>query len=355
MPQLTAWHINGIALLRSRLFGLVPSGIVRLMDFSTLSMTEIIRLQNLLQQELTRRFERPMTLAFSDIVASTPYFARFGDAAGRQLQQLHIDLLNECLPAQQGRIVDTAGDGAFLAFPTADSATQALIDFQKLVSRENAKRARDHQLQVRIGIHLGPVLTDGVVVSGDSVNLCAHVAASANIGEIRLTREAFQDLALVHRLNCRPVGLVDLKGVSRQVELLALDWWDHSIFPTQVRIEETNEELSLPQQDIISFGRLRHHEGTLGNDVVLAPADVLQSRQISRWHFELRRLPDGFRLRPVSEGVTEVDGELITKGSEVMVKPGTKIRVARVLTLTLVSPSGSVGENSDETGFAAGP
>jgi class 3 adenylate cyclase len=322
------------------------------MDFSTLSMTEIIRLQSLLQQELTRRFERPMVLAFSDIVASTPYFARFGDAAGRQLQQLHIDLLNECLSAQQGRIVDTAGDGAFLAFPTADSATQALMDFQKLISRENAKRARDHQLQVRIGVHLGPVLTDGVVISGDSVNLCSRVATAAGIGEIRLTREVFQELALAHRLNCRPVGLVDLKGISQKVELLVLDWLDHSIFPTQVRIEETNEELSLPQQDIISFGRLREHEGTLANDVVLVPTDPLQARKISRWHFELRRLPDGFRLRSISEGTTEVNGELITKGSEVMVKPGAIIRVAGVLTLTLVSRPRNVEEDSYETRFA---
>lgn len=69
-----------------------------MIDLSTLSMTDIIRLQGALQQELTRRFERPMTLGFSDIVASTPYFERFGDAAGRQLQQLHIDLLQRCLP-----------------------------------------------------------------------------------------------------------------------------------------------------------------------------------------------------------------------------------------------------------------
>ena len=320
-----------------------------MMDFSTLSMTEIIRLQNLLQQELTRRFERPMVVAFSDIVGSTPYCARFGDAAGRQMQQLHVDLLNECLPVQQGRVLDTAGDGAFLAFPTADAATRALMDFQELISRENVKRARDHQLQVRIGVHLGPVLTDGVIVSGDSVNLCARVAASANIGEIRLTREVFQDLALTHRLNCRAVGPVDLKGVSRQVELLALDWRDHLIFPTQVRIEETTEELSLPQRDIISFGRLREHEGTLANDVVLAPADPLQANQISRWHFELHRFPDGFRLRPLSQGVTEVDGEPIMKGSEVMVKPGAKIRVARVLTLTLLSPPRNVHEDSAKT------
>jgi len=318
-------------------------------DFSTLSMTEIIRLQNLLQQELTRRFERPLAIAFSDIVGSTPYFARFGDAAGRQLQQLHIDLLNECLPRQHGRVVDTAGDGAFLAFPAADAAIVALMEFQNLISRENMQRARDHQLQVRIGVHWGPVLTDGEIVSGDSVNLCARVAASSNIGEIRVTREVFQDLALAHRLNCRPVGPVELKGVSRQVELLAFDWRDHSTFPSMIRIEETNEQITLPQQDIISFGRLREHEGTAANDVVLTLDDPQQARQISRWHFELRRFPDGFRLRPVSEGVTEVDGEPITKGSEVLVKPGAKIRVARVLTLTLASAPRNVQQNADET------
>ena len=319
-------------------------------DYSTLSMTEIIRLQNLLQQELTRRFERYAALAFSDIVGSTPYFARFGDAAGRQLQQLHLDLLNECLPARQGRIVDTAGDGALLSFPVADAALLALIEFQKLVSRENAARARDHQLQVRIGAHWGPVLTDGVAVSGDSVNLCARVAASAGVGEIRLTRETFQELSPAHRLNCRPLGMVELKGVSRQVELVALDWRDRSVFPTRIRIEETHEELDLPQQDIISFGRLREHEGTLANDVVLALPDTDQALQISRWHFELRRFADGLRLRPVSDRVTEVDGVPIAKGRETGIKPGSKVQISRVLSITFFSPpTPSVPDNSGAT------
>ena len=83
--------------------------------------------------------------------------------------------------------------------------------------------------------------------------------------------------------------------------------------------------------------------------MVLAPADPLQANQISRWHFELHRFPDGFRLRPLSENLTEVNGESITRGSDVMVKPGTKIRVARVLTLTLLSPQPSLREQSDKT------
>lgn len=320
-----------------------------MVDLSALGMTDIIRLQNQLQRELTRRFERPMVLAFSDIVASTPYFARHGDAAGRQMQQLHIDLLEAALRPHDGRIVDTAGDGAFMSFPSADAASLALPAFEQSASSENAKRAREHQLQVRIGVHLGAVLTDGVIVSGDAVNLCSRIAASAGSGEIRLTREVFQELTLARRLKCRPIGAVALKGIAQSVDLMALDWRDHSVFPTRVRIEETDQELDLPLQDIVAFGRLREHEGARANDIVLATADPSHARQIGRWHFELRRYAGGIRLRAVSEGLTEVDGEPVAKGNEIVVKPDSTIRVARVLTLRLLSPASTLAEDSAAT------
>ncbi len=288
-----------------------------MIDFAALSMTEIIRLQNLLQQELTRRFERQVALVFSDIVGSTAYFARFGDAAGRQLQQLHFDLLGNCLPARGGQVVDTSGDGAFVAFPTANAATDALIEFQQLISRENTSRARDRQLQVRMGIHWGPVLTDGVVVSGDAVNLCSRVAASAGSGEVRITREVFHELARDPPVELPAAWVVRIQGrVPPGRSFHARLARSHAV-PDLFRIEETGEEITLPQQDLISFGRLNEHEGTIANDVVLSMPDPLQTRQISRWHFELRRFGDGFRVRAVSEGATEVDGSMLAKDQEV--------------------------------------
>ena len=82
-----------------------------------LSMAEIVRLQELLSRELRRRFEKELALVFSDVVGSTDYFARFGDEAGRRLQQRHFDLLGPPVLAGGGRIVETGGDGAFVVFP----------------------------------------------------------------------------------------------------------------------------------------------------------------------------------------------------------------------------------------------
>ena len=324
-------------------------------QLSQLSMTEIVRLQSLLQQELTRRFERRMLLLFSDIVLSTPYCAHFGDAAGRQMQQLHFDLLEQGITPFQGRVVDTAGDGAFVVFADAEAAVRSVVAVQRLVSDANLSRARAHQLQLRMGLHWGKVLTDGTAVSGDAVNLCARVAASAAVGEIRLTREVFQELGAAGRLQCRAVGALELKGVNRPIEVLALDWRDRHQFPTRLRIEETQELIELPLLDIISFGRLREHEGMSANDVVLAHPDPQLARHISRWHFELRRGVDGFSLRSLSDTATEVNDQPAPKGQDVAVRPGDRIRLAGVLTLLALTPDSAGVEDMGLTMVRPGP
>ncbi len=305
---------------------------------SQLSMTEIIRLQEALSKALVRRFEQRLALAFSDIVGSTAYCARFGNEAGRMVQQRHLDLVQQAIPRGQGRVVDTAGDGVFLCFPTVDGAVDAVTELERSISADNAGRSSDHQLRIRIGIHYGAVLTDGVVVTGDPVNSCARVAQSARPGEIRLTREAFRNLSDAgDRLLCRPLPPGEVAVMDRlTAELVVLDWRDRSVFPGLVRLEG-GREIPLPEQDHISFGRLREQDGVPANDIVLECAEETLTRQISRWHFELRRQADGFRLRPLSEAETEVDGRAIAKGEEVAVRPGTTVRVGGVLSLQFVA------------------
>jgi class 3 adenylate cyclase len=320
---------------------------IDLSSLGTLSMTEIVRLQSQLQTELRRRFERSLLMAFSDIVGSTPYFARFGDAVGRQLHQLHFDLLGKAAADAKGRIVDAVGDGVFCVFPDAEEGVRGIVAFQQAMARENAGRAREHQLAVRIGLHWGSVLTDGNMVTGDSVHVAARVARAAEAGGVCLTRQVFLEFGPAMRLNCRPIGTRTLKGLAQPADLLELDWRDPSAFPRRVLIEETEEHIALPQQDIVSFGRLHEPEGARANDVVLSHPDPARSRQISRWHFELRRAPDGLRLRTLSDGLTTIDGQPVAKGVDVPVRSGTRIGVANTLTLRLAGPVPTAADDED--------
>ncbi|MGI5862450.1 MAG: adenylate/guanylate cyclase domain-containing protein [Myxococcales bacterium] len=308
-------------------------------DLETLSLTDIIRLQNQLSQVLSRKFERRLALGFSDIVGSTPYFARFGDQAGRKLQQRHTDLLQTVLSRHEGRIVDTAGDGAFTCFPGVDQAAKAFMEVHALTANENISLPPEHHLSLRMGIHFGPVLTDGVVVTGDAVNLCSRVAGSANPGTISLTSEAFREIADISlRLKCSALPPTPLKGIDRPIDLMRLEWRDASLFPTHVRIEETDEVIQLPDQPTIGFGRLAIKDGIKANDVVLTLPDEEESKKISRWHFELRRHATGFVLRALTSQVTEVDGKSVGKGEEMPIKVGSVVNVARAMSLRFISP-----------------
>ena len=322
-------------------------------DLDSLTLTEIIQLQTQLSQTLQRRFEKSLALAFTDVAGSTEYFARYGDEAGRRMVQRHLDILQRVLPGVGGRIVDTAGDGAFTCFPSADAARQAMVELQLGIMRENTMYTREQQLAVRCGIHYGQVLTDGVLVSGDAVNLCARVASSANSGEIRVTRAAFQELLPSYRMRCRDLKTLDLKGIGRPVEVLTLEWRDTANFPSSVYLVEMRELKPLPDQDLISFGRLRDINGVPANDVVLELPDQQTTLQISRFQFELRRRPEGFVLRSVSDQITEVEGSTVAKGQEVPLRSGMKVRVARLLTLEFRSSASSAPPPPPETRYNA--
>jgi class 3 adenylate cyclase len=325
------------------------------LDPGSLTMTEIIRLQTMLSQELTRRFERTVALVFTDIVESTRYFAQFGDEAGGRLQQLHFDQLEHSVSAHRGRIVDKAGDGAFVVFDSAIDAARAMVHLQRLLSTENQTRPRAHQVNVRIGMHWGPVLTDGDVVTGDSVNLSARIAASAQPGQIRLSRELSTQLDLDQRQSCRPLPSVPLKGITRPVELLDLPWRDSTRFPGQVLIHESGECLNLPPLDTLCFGRGEASQAPGIHDIVLAVPDAMATRQISRRHFELYSRAEGYVLKAVSSQPTEVDGVVIQRDQEWPITPGSVVRLARVATLEFLSTSPADREEADGTMYSPSP
>jgi class 3 adenylate cyclase len=308
-------------------------------DLATMSLAEMLRLRGLVSSVLARRFERNLALVFSDVVGSTPYFARFGDEAGRGLQQRHLDLLGAALPRGEGRIVDTAGDGALTTFPTADHAVTTLLELQRLIAAQNEPRDPAHHLAVRCGVHFGSLLTDGTVVTGDAVNLCARVTATAQAREIRITHPAWVELSPAFQSRCKPLPPVSLKGIGRPVELLLLEWRAHGTPPNAVRIEESGAIYGLPDKPTITFGRLRLHEGLQANDIVLWMPDRARLMAISRWHFELRHGADALYVHPLSDQTTEVDGVVVAKGGRAPIHAGSVVRLAEAMTLTFLQES----------------
>lgn len=314
-------------------------------DWDSLTLSEFIALEDELRRQLRSRFEREVALVFTDVVGSTAFAERWGDVAGRALLDRHLTLVRQALASHDGRLVDVAGDGAFCVFFSAQAGLEALIGLMESIEADNHGRPGWERLAVRTAMHLGPVLMDDERVSGDAVNLAARLADSAEGGEIRLSEQAWEHLPPELRLRCRRLGPLRLKGAGEPIDVWRAAWREAPDRPYRVRVVETGAVQELPDQPRIAFGRLDVHEGRPANDVVLALPDAERTRRISRWHFEVVSGDRGLELRQISRGRTEIDGNVIGQGQTHPVKVGTRVVVARVLTLSFEG-AGEAGEDT---------
>ncbi len=303
-------------------------------DFESLTLSEIIRLQNQLSACVARRFEKSLAIIFSDIVGSTAYFQRYGDQAGRQIHQQHLDLLTANLEGSDGRIVDTAGDGALLAFTRIEDATEFSIRSHRAHWLANRSTLPEHRWQTRTCIHWGPTLTDGTTVTGDTVNLCAKIAATAPAEEIILTSQALSELPKQYRTACHTLDSILLLGLPGTFEVFQLHWRDSREIPRYLVIMETGQKIAIPDKSVISCGRFSDQTSGNSNDIILALPNPLLSQRISRWHFELRSEADQLFLRAVSDKSTVVNGVTLLKGEQAAIENGARVQLSGVMTLT---------------------
>jgi adenylate cyclase len=90
--------------------------------------------------------------------------------------------------ANQGRVVDLAGDSVLAVFETASGAVNAALEIQKALAITGEAQAEARRMRFRIGIHLGDVIekADGTVY-GDGVNIAARLEGLAEPGGITLS------------------------------------------------------------------------------------------------------------------------------------------------------------------------
>jgi pimeloyl-ACP methyl ester carboxylesterase/class 3 adenylate cyclase len=154
------------------------------------------------------------TVLFVDVVGSTQLAAEIGDADFRELIDGFHQLVRRQLERYQGRLVDTAGDGALTLF---DSPARAIACAEAV---RDAVRALG--LQVRAGVHTGEMEHGpGDEVRGIAVHTGARVAALAGPDEIYVSR-TIRDLVAGAPIRLESRGVHQLKGVPGSWEIFAV-------------------------------------------------------------------------------------------------------------------------------------
>ena len=89
------------------------------------------------------------------------------------------------IEANQGRVVDTAGDSVLAVFETTEGAVLASVAIQERLAEKNAPVPEARRMRFRIGLHLGDIRekVDGSVY-GDGANVAARLEGLAEPGAI---------------------------------------------------------------------------------------------------------------------------------------------------------------------------
>jgi adenylate cyclase len=92
------------------------------------------------------------------------------------------------IEANQGRVIDMAGDSVLAVFETATGAVLASLAIQTELKARMADVSEDRRMRFRIGIHLGDVIekADGTIY-GDGVNIAARLEGLAEPGGIAVS------------------------------------------------------------------------------------------------------------------------------------------------------------------------
>jgi class 3 adenylate cyclase len=170
----------------------------------------------------TNESRRPLAILFTDIVGSSEYFARQGDAAGMALISRHNSLLQPVVDAAGGRVVKTIGDSILATFEDLGQAVRAAWVMQQTLARENAPAPGGEKINIRIGVHYGLVFERSGDVFGDAVNMAERVKSKAGGGQIVISRVVRDLLRADPAIQVRSIGLVDLKGSPEPIELYEL-------------------------------------------------------------------------------------------------------------------------------------
>ena len=186
-----------------------------LVSLATTATALVAELNRALSTTRTAPSPAMAVILFTDLVGSTEFTERVGDAVSRVLADRLDDALRVVIEACGGEPVPgiRLGDGLLALFPSATGA----LEFAARAHGEAASL----DLALRIGVHAGDMVRAGDIVSGLAVNIAARVCAAATSGET-LVSETVRNLArTAPGLTFDDRGSHRLKGVSDPHQLFA--------------------------------------------------------------------------------------------------------------------------------------
>jgi adenylate cyclase len=131
-------------------------------------------------------------------------------------------LVDPKIAEHHGRIVNTAGDGMLVEFPSVVDAVRCAVEVQRGMVERNAADPVHERIEFRVGINLGDVIVEAEEIFGDGVNIAARLEAMAQPGGICVSRVVRDQVRDKLDFTFQDMGEQSVKNIARPVRVYAL-------------------------------------------------------------------------------------------------------------------------------------
>ena len=164
-----------------------------------------------------------LTIMMTDVVGSTALRRARGDRDADDILALQAAIVREEVLAFGGRVRKSLGDGFLISFPSAVPAVRAATAIQQALSKHNTAD-QQRAVEIRIGIHTGPVVERDGDLYGQAVHAAARVMAEAVGGQILTSDEVRKHAELQVDWSFLDSGLFWLRGFPERWRLYEVSW-----------------------------------------------------------------------------------------------------------------------------------
>ncbi len=127
-------------------------------------------------------------------------------------------IFSDFVSRHEGRIVDSPGDNILADFDSPVEAVQCAVEIQRELGRRNLQLADHRQMQFRIGINLGDVLSrDDGTIYGDGVNVAARLESLGEPGGIMISESACMQVRTLIDVGIADAGEHEVKNIAEPV------------------------------------------------------------------------------------------------------------------------------------------
>ena len=236
------------------------------------------------------------------------------------------EVRHQLVPAHGGRLVKSLGDGLLLEFEAVPAAVSAALALQACTGAVNLAHPPQSWLRLRVGVHVGLVVSDDLDIYGQDVNITQRLMTLAQPDEVVVSAAVVDQLVPGLDAEVEDLGMCHFKHLSHPLHAYRLRRANDGPLPT-VTSGGAGESL-LPRIAVVPFASqaVSELQAAIGDaiaDGVIARLSASgRMRVISRLSTSVMRA----RAKSVSEIGKLLDAAYVLSGSYELIGSHLELR-----------------------------